>query len=194
MAIDTTPSSRHAARRSATDEKITDAVLDIMRREGMRAVTIEAVSERSGVAKTSIYRRYVDRTEMMRGVLDRLTPTPPENPELSAEGLVKLLGCIQRAFEKRIGLRVVGAFISSDDEMIREWRDEVINPHTDALRQFFARGVEAGVLAPDLDQGLMYELTMGGLLMRDALLGDVPENWPDRVVAALWPVLRAPEV
>ena len=44
--------------REQTDRKIMRATLEIMISKGVAAVTIEEVARRSGVAKTTIYRRY----------------------------------------------------------------------------------------------------------------------------------------
>ena len=46
------------AQRPSRDERITAAALDLLRTQGPAAVTVEAVAARSGVAKTTIYRRY----------------------------------------------------------------------------------------------------------------------------------------
>ena len=189
LPLPTTP--RHAARRSRTDEKIADAVLRISRSEGIRAVTIEAVAERAGVAKTTIYRRYNNYLEMLSGVLGQLTLASPEETDITEQGLIDLLGGIRETFHERMGLAMIGSLLTGDEEFVREWRDKVVSPHTDALQQFFVRGVDAGVLAPGLDQDLIHELILGGLIMEDMLHGDVADDWPQRMVASLWPVLRA---
>src|ERR1700682_4466085 len=60
------------------DERITTAALELLRTKGPRAVTVEAVAARAGVAKTTIYRRYRDREDMLAAALTSLTqPTPP---------------------------------------------------------------------------------------------------------------------
>ncbi len=190
MAANPPTSARHAARRSLTDEKIASAVLDISRGQGLGAVSIEAVADRSGVAKTSIYRRYKNSLEMLSGVLEALPPTVPEEPELSQPGLVNLLIAMQEAFQERMGLAMIGSLLTSDEQFIREWREKVIVPHTDALQRYFARGVQAGILAPALDQDLMHELIVGGLIMEDIIHGEASGDWAQRIVSTLWPVLR----
>src|SRR3984893_15202315 len=60
------------------DERITATALDLLRAKGPRAVTVEAVAARAGVAKTTIYRRYRDREDMLAAALTSLArPTPP---------------------------------------------------------------------------------------------------------------------
>ena len=54
--------SRREQLREQTDHKIMKATLAIVISDGVGAVTIEEVARRSGVAKTTIYRRYRMRT------------------------------------------------------------------------------------------------------------------------------------
>ena len=49
-----------------TDELITQATLDLLRERGPSAVHVDAVAARSGVARTTIYRRYSDREALIR--------------------------------------------------------------------------------------------------------------------------------
>ncbi|MEH3055572.1 MAG: helix-turn-helix domain containing protein [Patulibacter minatonensis] len=50
----------HARRRAEVDAKVYDAALSVLAQEGRSGFTVEAVAERSGVAKTTIYRRHAD--------------------------------------------------------------------------------------------------------------------------------------
>ena len=191
MSLKPVTSPRHAARRSRTDEKIAAAVFDISRSLGIGAVTIEAVAERAGVAKTTIYRRYKNSLEMLSGVLHQLPDTSPEEPELTQQGLIDLLEGIRQTFQERMGLAMISSLLTGEGEFVGRWREKVVAPHTDALERYFLRGVESGVLRPDLDQPLMHELFLGGLFMEEILHGEVPRDWPHRIVSALWPLLRA---
>ena len=72
-----------------TDKKITAAALALLREGGPHRVTIEAVSAASGVAKTSIYRRYANSLEMLEGALEdavaTYSPQRPSAPASSSE-------------------------------------------------------------------------------------------------------------
>src|SRR5262249_25959129 len=65
------------AQRHDVDDAIVDATLDLLRTKGPASVTVEAVAARSGIAKTTIYRRYRDRREMLSGALSRSTTPDP---------------------------------------------------------------------------------------------------------------------
>ena len=54
--------------REATDRKLMQATLQIAVDRGISGVTIEEVARRSGVAKTTIYRRYHNADEQLREI------------------------------------------------------------------------------------------------------------------------------
>ena len=54
--------------REATDRKLMQATLQIAVDRGISGVTIEEVARRSGVAKTTIYRRYHNADELLREI------------------------------------------------------------------------------------------------------------------------------
>ncbi len=56
---------------------VTTAVLDLIVAGGLGAVTIDAVSARSGVAKTTIYRHWASREELLTDVLGTALPEQP---------------------------------------------------------------------------------------------------------------------
>ena len=54
---------------ASRDQRITAAALELLRTKGPKAVTVEAVAARADVAKTTIYRRYRDRQQMLTAAL-----------------------------------------------------------------------------------------------------------------------------
>lgn len=65
MSTNHPPPGPGAARRARTDEALTDAVNDLLRSHGYAGLTIERAAATSGVAKTSIYRRWASKAEMV---------------------------------------------------------------------------------------------------------------------------------
>lgn len=59
-----------AERRTARD-RILDAAAELFYREGIRAVGIDAVIARSGVAKMSLYRNFESKDDLVRAYLER---------------------------------------------------------------------------------------------------------------------------
>lgn len=53
------------------------ATLDLLAERGITATTIEAVAERSGVAKTTIYRQWDRQPELVLDAIGTTVRTPP---------------------------------------------------------------------------------------------------------------------
>ena len=56
---------------SSVRERLLDTAADLFYREGVRAVGVDLVVERSGVAKTSLYRHFPSKDDLVAAVLER---------------------------------------------------------------------------------------------------------------------------
>ena len=91
---DTTATPRGERTREATDRKLMRATLQIAVDRGISGVTIEEVARRSGVAKTTIYRRYHNADEAAaRGIsaMYLAIPDPDPVPSPTREHFTQLL-------------------------------------------------------------------------------------------------------
>lgn len=182
---------RAAARRTVTDAKIAEAVLDIIRGQGVRAVTVDAVTARSGVAKTTIYRRYVDRFELLAGVLETLAPVPDHSDHaVSKRGMALVLRELQDVFQERVGLADVGQVLAGEDSFLRQWREKVVTPGLDALRGYLERGTAEGAFDPSVDRDLVVDMIVGGMIVHHARSGEVDEGWAASMAEVIWPLLE----
>ena len=89
------------AQRQDVDDGIADATLALLRTKGPRSVTVEAVAARSHIAKTTIYRRYRDRRDMLSAALSRVTT--PEPLAVQADAPDRLRWLIKRSGQNRRG-------------------------------------------------------------------------------------------
>ena len=77
---DTTATPRGERTREATDRKLMRATLQIAVDRGISGVTIEEVARRSGVAKTTIYRRYHNADELLHEISAMYLAIPDSDP------------------------------------------------------------------------------------------------------------------
>ena len=106
------------------DERITAAALELLRAKGPKAVTVEAVAARADVAKTTIYRRYRDRQEMLAAALTSLTqPPPPPDTSAAAPILEWLIDQCHDAIEEGIGVGGVAALLTDEDPAFTKLSD-----------------------------------------------------------------------
>lgn len=175
--------------RAATDQKIDEAVLRIIVDEGPSAVTIARVSEVSGVARTTLYRRYATSSEILNDVAGRIAPMPPIEAPSDREGFSRVVGQLQRVFSTDGLVSLTGHVLVADEDFQRQWRSQFIGTRLSSLHSFLERGVRAGVLRADLDADLVVELIVGSAIAEAALRGRLLDDWTGRVVETLWPAL-----
>ena len=104
------------AQRQDVDDGIADATLALLRTKGPRSVTVESVAARSGIAKTTIYRRYRDRRDMLSAALSRVTT--PEPLAVQADAPDRLRWLIKEAVktvEVGIGFGGLAALLTDED-------------------------------------------------------------------------------
>jgi AcrR family transcriptional regulator len=187
---------RHSRRRSDhTETKILDAARELLADIGVQQLTIEAVAARSGVAKTTIYRRWRSKEDLALAVLLSMTEQVVEVPELE-DARSELIAFVSRAVDilsSTLMGRVVGGLVSdlaTDPALGEAFRDRVIALRLSELDHLVRRGVERGELRNDVDVELLHELLFGPVYHRLLLTGgDLDATFAEQIVDALVPGL-----
>lgn len=187
----TLPESRNERRRRLTDEKISAAVLKMALEQGPQSITFSGIAAESGVAKTTLYRRYQSREELLEGVAQHFSSIPENSDEAptTPEGLAAMLRLGVDTLEKHIGMRAVGALLASQDEFLLNLREKLFAPQIVNAIDYFNRAVEAGILRDDVDYSLIVDLIYGGMIMHSARHHEVGHSWADAVVDLIWPLI-----
>jgi len=112
---------RGRPRREGADEEILDVARDILAERGYRELTVDAVAERAGVAKTTVYRRwpskgalvaatiapasaYPDAEAIVRDVRELLAPLADAEDDAEILGVLRaILGSRRRALAELLG-------------------------------------------------------------------------------------------
>src|SRR5690625_563066 len=183
--------TRNERRRRITDEKIAAAVLDIALEKGPHSVTFSAVSEESGVAKTTLYRRYQTRDELFDAVARQYTSTPDESDgaPTTPAGLAATLRQSVSTLEEHLGLEAIGVLLASQNTFTQRVRHQLFTPQVNSAVDCFERGVEAGVLRDDIDYALVVEMIYGGRIVRSAGEAKLDHDWANAVVDLIWPCI-----
>lgn len=174
-----TPAARPPGRpRSAhADQAIQDAAIELFVEQGFEAMSMEGVAARAGVGKTTIYRRWDSKEDLvMDAVVCHITTV--EDPDLGSvrEDLVHLIATFQQAAHAtpigHVFPRMV-AEVADGSALGHLYSRRVIEPRKQMLRSIFLRGVERGELPGDADLDLGIDLIMGPVMLR-RLLGKIP--------------------
>src|SRR5690606_27897722 len=93
-----------------------DSAVALVREQGPQAVTVEAVAARAGVARTTVYRRYRNRSEVLDAAVRHLVEQPPPPPELeAAQKLRWVLERVVTVVAEGLGPGGVAAVLTSAD-------------------------------------------------------------------------------
>ena len=169
-----TPSGR--AERSK--QAILDATRELMSEEGgVGALTVEAVAARSGVAKTTIYRRWRDKWELaLDAVMIDMLPrfANPVDVGDTRKELITFVDSVTKLWASPpYGPAMQGLIsqIATEPQLAREYRERVVEPRREQLRPVIERGIARGDLRPGTDVRLVHELLVGPILYRLLLSG-----------------------
>jgi AcrR family transcriptional regulator len=161
---------------------------------GVPGLTVEGVAARSGVAKTTIYRRWRDKDELaLAAVWNDLAglPAPTDVGDTRAELLAFLEPLVTILRTPLLGgvIRGLASEIAQERELSGAYREQFIEPRLTRLGEVIRRGVDRGDLRADTDARLAHELLVGPVFYRLLFSGQpLDDGLAARVTVA---VLRA---
>lgn len=185
------PAAREFGARS-TDDRILDATVDILREKGPLAVNIEAVAAASGVAKTTIYRRYESREDLLLAGIHAATTEIKIPTDLSTYDTFRwLLRNAGEFAEHEIGRGTAAAIITNQDPASVELLREMLKVRARTLAALVQERIIVGDLRADLDVRLVATVLLGAVLGQVIRGGATDEAWADGVLDMLWPAFEA---
>ena len=180
------------AERRAVDDGIAESTLHLLRSGGPRSVTVEAVTAHSGIAKTTIYRRYRDRRDMLAAALSRLaSPAPLSLQADTPERLRWLIRHAIAAIDDGIGFGGLASLLTEDDpEFSTLFRQILVDQRAKLVGVIDACKADA-TMRVDTDPETLIDAIVGAHIAERARKGRVGDDWEDRLFALFWPAVRA---
>ena len=152
---------------------VLDATRELLAGEGsVRSLTVEAIAARSGVAKTTIYRRWRDKWELaLDAVMIDMLPgfdEPVDVGDTREELLTFVNSVIKQLGAPLFGSAMQGLVseIATDPDLARVYQEQVVQPRRVQLAPVIERGVARGDLRSDTEVGLAHELLVGPIFYR----------------------------
>lgn len=186
-----------AGRAGRTERAILAATRELLAEGGVQRLTIEGVAARSGVAKTTIYRRWRSKDELALAVLLNMVEQIVELPDLGdtrAELIAFVNGAVEILGSTLMG-RVMQGLVSdlaTDPVLGRAFRERVVAYRVSEMRRLVERGIERGDLRADADVDLLHEALFGPVYYRLLLSGGVlDKGLATRIVDAVLPSFAA---
>ena len=159
--------------RSETAHKaVLAAAAELLLDRGLPGVSMDAVAERAGVSKATIYRWWPTKEtlalDMLYNEWTKVTPQTYESGSLRLD-LLALLGAWSRLASGRPYGRVVAALLmegQTDPAFSAEYQRRMVEPRRDQARAIFGHAIERGEVPADTNIEVAIDLIYGPLYHR----------------------------
>jgi AcrR family transcriptional regulator len=186
-----------ASRKARTDAAILAAARELLAEGGVQQLTVERVAARSGIAKTTIYRRWRDKHELALAVLIDMVETVVATPNLddTRQELVAFVDASVKILGSTLMGRVMQGLVSdlaANPALALAFQERVVAVRLAEVRRLLERGIERGEVRPEADFELAHELLFGPVYYRLLLSGaPLAQGLAQRVVDAVFPAFAA---
>ena len=173
------------------DRLILETAKRLLREVGYSRLTIDSVAREAGVARTTIYRRYADKAELVSAAIDSLRQ-PAKRPDTgdARQDLIAHVENMRRNFD----MSLAGTLLMEephDPRLIRLFRERMVVPRRAIIAESIRRGIDRGQIRPGVDVERVLDLIMGALFAAVMAGGRPGPRWSEHLVDALWPAFGA---
>lgn len=178
-------SQRPGGRTLAHTQRIYEAVLMVLQRDGYAMLSFQAVAEAAGVARSTLYRRWPARAEMVLDAVGdstrRAIPTP-DRGGLRGD-LRAVLEAVDAYIRSPLGAAALTASIeigepSAGPDRADRWRLRLAD-----LQPIFDRAADRGEIAADFDREAAFSMIAGALYFRRLVAGQpAGDAWIERIL------------
>lgn len=190
------PPSRGRPRDGALDDRILEQVVALLSLRGYAGLSLDELATRSGVAKTTILRRWPSKAAVAAAGVERLALQSVDVPDTgSLRGdLGVLLHGARDTFARGRGQFVARLLREAGHHPeITDLLDGVLHTRRQAYRRVLARAVARGELDASVDQELMIDMLIGPLWTRLLITRDpITREYVDANVQAVLAAFTVP--
>lgn len=153
---------------------VLDAALEELGATGYRALSIEAVAARAGVAKTTVYRRWPTRADLVRAAFAESTQRLMVVPDTGSlrDDLVLYYGSLVKKLASPTGRSLIRVtFAESDDPELAELVRQVRVERKKLPQGLVARAIARGDVPAHLDSSFLLDALGGVIHLKVGVLG-----------------------
>ena len=156
------------------DGVILRAAVELLCKEGFAGTSVEAVAERAGVGKATIYRRWPTREDLLLAAGGEMGPCPadPDCGDLRQELLVLIGALVSMVTDTPIGALLPATIEeAARNPELRSRLDAFIDARRATVRAVLTRAEARGELRPGIDHELVIDLLVGPVFSRALVTG-----------------------
>lgn len=155
------------------DDAIQAATMAVLAEAGYEQLSIEAVAQRAGVSRPTIYRRYENKTDLVIDAISRvaardssrfegISPRPPSTGSLAGD-LEELYLALASSFDAFVEQGIMPGFLAdliAHPNLAQRFFSEYLDVAQMTVRSVFAAAAERGEIA----EGLLPEVVISSLI------------------------------
>jgi len=159
---------------------------------GYARMSLEAVAAAAGTTVPSLRRRYRNKAELAAAVISSLrVEEPPATAPTPRAHALAILQNFHHNLRAIPALAILGSLLAEEErhpELLGLFKTRIVEPRRALLRQALA----AGDLPESADLDALTSMLIGSFYARYVTVAGIPDDWPDRVLSAIWPPGTSP--
>jgi AcrR family transcriptional regulator len=156
------------------------ATLELLAEVGFEAMSIDAIAARAGVGKTTIYRRYSGKEELVADAIEsiRQDVVIPDTGNLwsDIDALIENAAQITLTPLGRQTVAMIISSASSNSQFAQIYWDKYLQPRRQAFAIVLERAKARNEIQEDLDPGLVFD-TMSAIMLYALIFPPITESW-----------------
>jgi AcrR family transcriptional regulator len=175
-------------RSQASHQAILQATLSLLGELGFEGMSIEAIAARAGVGKTTIYRRYTNKEELVADAIESIRQdlVIPNTGSLWSD-IDELIENAAQISLNPLARQTVATIISSalsNTQFAQIYWTKYLQPRRQAFAIVIERAKVRNEISADLDPGLVFD-AMSGIMLYSLVFQPTSESWQAYVRRAL---------
>lgn len=176
-------------RSTQSHRAILQAALALLAEVGFDGMSIEAIAARAGVGKTTIYRRYSSKEELLADAIESVREeiNIPNTGTLGGDIDVLIESSAQITLSP-LGRKTVAMIISSassSPQFAQIYWTKYLQPRRQAFEIVLERAKERNEVEESLEAGLVFD-AMSGIMLYALIFPPANESWKDYVRRTLY--------
>jgi len=162
---------------ASRDVALRAAALELLAEIGYDRLTIDSVAARARASKTTIYRRWSGKAELVVDALNSLKGSPPVPDTGTLRGDLEAIFLRSHGGDDQFGASLLIGLITAlarDAELRRVFRERFFEPGNAALKQVFAQAVARGEVPGDRNLDLLVSLLPALAIQHLLTFGEIP--------------------
>jgi len=181
-------------RSASAHQKVLDAAIGLVAEHGVDATSMDAVAERSGVSKATIYKHWAGKDALLLEMIAEMNGLRARPVFDSGNTRSDMIAVLSYRPHENVDMRErimphFAAYSARNQAFGAAWKNLVMEPPRQELKHLIDLGIAKAELAPDLDLDLSLALLLGPIIYWHVFLKRTSENpqaLAEGVVEAFW--------